>query len=170
MNSFANFNDLDNEEVDFIVELVIVAIFMAVCIFGTISTVYALSKRVDYTPRVDKVQYTASSMKENNPYEFTGYQAYMIAWHMDGLDDNTIIWTAGPNYVETLDESESTEDLHLAAVIDPVGHRKSFITYRNQIITNDRVGEGKSVSKMLKDIAGTGNLVNVYRGLGTIDV
>ena len=114
MNSFANFNDLDNEEVDFIVELVIVAIFMAVCIFGTISTVYALSKRVDYTPRVDKVQYTASSMKENNPYEFTGYQAYMIAWHMDGLDDNTIIWTAGPNYVETLDESESTEDLHLA--------------------------------------------------------
>lgn len=167
MNNLVTMSDLDNDEFDTIVELIIAIVFMGICIFATILTVYTLSKRVDYTPRVDKVQYTATYLDENNPFDFTGYQAYMLAWHMDGLSDTTVMWTAGPRYKETAITLEDATLARLAAVIDPVEHRAGFITYRNQIITGSRLGEGKSVAKILKDIVGddTDELVKLYRGL-----
>ena len=160
-------NEIDSNEADFILELILAVVFMSIGIFGIILTVRAMTARVELTPRVDKVQVTDSTIRENNPFDFTGYQAYMFAWHMDGLSDTGVMWTAGYDYMDVATTLPSGIVSKQAAVINPSTNRSNFITYRNQIITGTRLGKDHGVANMLSVIAGNDNtkLVNLYRGL-----
>lgn len=162
-------NEIDGDEFDFMLEIIIAIIFMSIGIFATIITVRTFTERVQMTPRVDKVEVNSNLIQENDPFDFTGYQAYMMAWHMDGLDDTTLMWTAGDTYMDIPAATDSGEAEKQATVIDPINHRSGFITFRNQMITGARIGKDKSVVDTLKACVPSGNktkLVQLYRGLG----
>ena len=162
-------NELDSSEFDFIFELILAVLFMSIGLFAIITTIRVFAARVELTPRVDKVEINSNLIEENNPFDFTGYQAYMMAWHMDGLSEVPLMWTAGDLYADAKTVLANGTETKLATLIDPVANRSGFITYRNQMITGSRIGEGIGVTDTLKactDTGTTGELVQLYRGLG----
>lgn len=92
--------EIDSNEFDHVIEMILAVFFMfigAVGISVFVSTLYA---RVDLEPRVDKVQVTrADYYGENYPFKYTGFQAYMFAWMMDGSTDDSLAWIGNPKTV-----------------------------------------------------------------------
>lgn len=85
--------EFDGSEVDHVFELIITVFFMFIGAVGISVFVNTLYHRVQLEPRVDKVQVQAADYYgENYPFVYTGYQAYMFAWMMDGSTDDSLAW------------------------------------------------------------------------------
>lgn len=130
-------SNLNSDEFDTVFELVIATLFM---FFGVLAIVYmnsALLTKESVIYKVDKVAVTrsADNSQVNNPYRFTPYQAYMIAWHMDGRSFEPLSYVGSNNTGDAY--TDGVDEIH--ATIDPTNNsnflNRSFVTYRNQVIT-----------------------------------
>lgn len=134
---FSPLGEVDGDEFDYLLELVIAIIFMTIGIVTTVVMVRTMDVKTQVNSRVDKVEVSYKEVMDNDPFKFTGYQAYMFSYMIDPVSDIALSWT-------------NAETSGSVATIDPVKHRDNFITYRNNIIKNE-------LAKALNDSIPGGN-------------
>lgn len=156
------YDSLNTDELDTIIELVIAVIFMSFCLFATVLMIRSMDIRTQFKPRVDKVEMTYAALQDTAPFDFTGYQAYMFSWMMDGNTDTDLLWAASSNELD----SDSSQ---LCTAIEPSKVSNGFVTYRNRVITGDNINE--SVQSVLYRLGGNNRdaVVNIYKGLSGDD-
>ena len=124
-NGFSPLGEVDSEEFDHILELIVAILFMAFGITATILMIRVMDAKTQIVSRVDKVEVSYLDIEDNNPFKFTGYEAYMFGWMIDTTSDTAITWTNG--------------DLsgNIYATIDPIKQSSNFITVRNNTIRTE---------------------------------
>ena len=158
---------LSSDEFDWLLELIIAVMFMALGIFGITKMILQLQVQTDVTSRVDKVRVSSIDLEEINPFVYTGYQAYMFAWLMDGHDDTELFWFPNENMVVQDISLEGAVGAGGACYVslDPLGTAQGFIVKRNRAILGAGEYSNFSVKKTLSCIANNDDeLVDIYRG------
>lgn len=156
-------NSLNGDEFDTIFEMVVCVMLMAFGAWATAMMVQTFSARTVYSNVPDKIEITNSVHYAEDPMWFTGYQAYMFAWHMDHLSYEDLYYVsedpdltdmfvdssvaANPPYVKL---SVYTQDVNGKKILLP-----QFYTWRNQMITGRQLGTTSSVKKTLDSAAGS---------------
>ena len=130
-------DNLNSDEFDTVFELIIAVAFMFIGVLAIIymnGTLLDKSEVISYKDKVVVVR-SAMNTEVNNPFRFTPYQAYMMAWHMDGKSYEPLSYVGSSSAGDAY--TDGADDIH--ATIDPTDSKKylnkSFITYRNQTIT-----------------------------------
>lgn len=141
------------EEFETIIELIVSIIFMSFCIFATAYMVAVISPRTAITYEADKLT-ELSSYDVTDPTNLTGYQAYMMAWHMDNISEVPIMYMStgttihNPGTGNDADtDSCVTKDEHvIMSVLDRDINevRSNFINWRNRHITGALLPTGYS--------------------------
>ena len=124
-SGFSPLGEVDSEEFDHILELIVAVMFMAFGITATIFMIRVMDAKTQIVSRVDKVEVSYLDIEDNNPFKFTGYEAYMFGWMIDTTTDTAITWTNG-------DLSGNSY-----ATIDPIKQSSNFITVRNNTIRTE---------------------------------
>lgn len=155
---------INGDEFDTIVELIIAVVFMCFGAWAMASMVANLSVRVnDLGIKRDKIEMTSSQHESEDPFYFTGYQAYMFAWHMDDMSYEKLAWVSNEDARLNSNDKDHVE----LGILDKDGNMISqFYTWRNQMITGAGMGKDRSVKKVLNNTV-NGNqsqLVQLYRG------
>lgn len=151
-------NELNHDEFDTVFELILCVIFMGIGIFAMSSMVRILSNKVEVNNPVDKIEISQSTHYAEDPFYFTGFQAYMFSWHMDEYSYVPITWLGGDMIgTETTAKTDGTDFNHVTiSVLDAAGKINShFLSVRNQYITGVGMGKDRSVKKTLASIVGT---------------
>ena len=159
MNEEVNYH----EELDTIIELIVAIIFMTFGVFAIAYTVAVFSAKIEVTYKPDKLS-SKVSREITDPMYFTGYEAYMMAWHMDNLSDEPLMYisttSTSHNPAYGNDEAGNYCDAYQSHVILSVNDlatdepRPSFINWRNKRITGAMLPSGSpSVQSMVNGVA-----------------
>lgn len=161
-------NHLNSEEFDWLMEIIMAVTFMIIGIIGVVHMVTTLQEQTAVTTRVDKVHVNSNSIEEDNPFVFTGYQAYMFAWMMDGHDSTELHWFSeeGLSVQDTRIEGAHFSGSGCYVSIDPGTNRSGFIVKRNRAIVGSNEYENYSVKKALSESVDndSANLCKMYKG------
>lgn len=171
-------NELNSDEFETIFDLILCVIFMAFGVFAMVLMVKNLSTRVEILDRPDKIEVTHAQHITEDPYWFTGYQAYMFAWHMDELSYEPLSYIGGNAQVYSATESnpvnipsvhtdDNSNKSVTLSVKDSSGNIiPQFLPWRNQMITGSGQGSSRSVKKSLASVASDNNvsLEGLYQG------
>lgn len=129
---------LSSDEFDWLVEIIVAILFMSVGIFGIVSMTRTLQKQTEVTSTVDKVTVSSVDQEEVYPFVYTGYQAYMFAWMMDGHDPTALMWAGqNDNSIGKLTTTQRIGDTYGSSayiVLDPSKETAGFIVKRNRAI------------------------------------
>lgn len=161
--------DLNGDEFDTMFELILTIMFMAAGVFAISLMFRNLSDRVGVMERPDKITITGYTHYEEDPFYFTGYQAYMFAWHMDELSSQPLSWVGGTLDVN-YNSNQYIDDDNIKHVtictIDSVTGKpiNQFYTWRNQMITGAGNGTERSVQKTLASIVSSTDIKSLYQG------
>ena len=158
-------NTLNEDEIDTILDLIVIVIFASFLLGSMVIMTQHMAKRVSiYTP-TDKVVISSEEHERDDPMWFTGYQAYMFAWHMDEMSYEDLYWLGG-TVGNTTVKTDGTDTKHVKiGVLDDTGNlRSQFYVWRNQMITGVGNGAERSVKKTLDSIAPSSRLADLYRG------
>lgn len=160
-------NELNHDEFDTVFELILCVMFMSIGIFAMANMVKILSNKVEVNSPTDKIEITRNTHYAEDPFYFTGFQAYMFSWHMDEYSYVPITWLGGDMVgTETTARTDGTDNNHVTiSVLDDNGKINShFLSLRNQYITGVGKGTQRSVKKSLTSIVGTsGDQVKVQQ-------
>lgn len=150
------------EELETIIELIVAIIFMSFCIFATAYMVKVISPRTAISYESNKLV-ELSSYDVSDPNYFTGYQAYMMSWHMDNISTQSVMWLSnastshnpGTGDDADTDTCTSTDSHVILSSIDrdTKDYRNNFIVWRNKHITGAGLNGKPSVQKMINDAA-----------------
>ena len=166
--------NLNGDEIDSLIELIITILFMSFGIFATALMVRYLSAKVELVERDDKIVMSAEAADLEDPLWFTGYQAYMFAWHMDEMSDVPITWLGGNassimsggksnDYVDGSSKTKVT-----IGTLDEHGEtRPAFISWRNRTIVGSGYAADCSVKKTIGTIGSDYGFYKLYRGTGS---
>lgn len=140
------------EEFETVIELIVGIVFMSFCIFATAYMVKVISPRTAITYNADKLT-EISSYDVNDPNYLTGYQAYMMAWHMDSISEVPIMWMSNGTTVHNpgtgndadTDTCTTKSDHVILSLLDrDTGEsRNNFINWRNRHITGALLQTGQ---------------------------
>ena len=126
------------DEFDQLVEMVTAVFFMFIGFLGTAIMIRQLDPQVNNISAVDKVHMnTADFMGDNYPFQYTGYQAYMFAWMMDGEDETALTWVSEPDAQFPNPSASSHSWITLAVGSSPSG----FLVRRNRAIIGSEEGQ-----------------------------
>ena len=156
---------IDSDEFDLLFELVLAVMFMCIGIVGIVTMTRQFTRQTEVTSRVDKVSVGTIDQEEIYPFDFTGYQAYMFAWMMDGHDDTAILWSncaSDANLPE--DEDALTYDDNFI-LLDPKKDAAGFIVKRNRAIVGSDEYAAGSVKGVLANSTTNEHLWKIYKGL-----
>lgn len=169
------------EELETIIELIVCILFMSFCIFATSYMVKVISPRTVISYKSDKLV-ELSSYDVNDPSYLTGYQAYMMAWHMDNISTEPVMWLSTTttshnpgtgNDADTDNCVTKNEHVILSSLdMDTGEYRNNFIIWRNKHITGAGLNGNPSVQKMINDAAdttfnlNTGDVRFIWSGTG----
>lgn len=147
---------LNTDEFDTIMDLIIAILFMGFGMVAIVLMVTNLNKRIAIVDVPDKIEYRVSDREVLDPFYFTGYQAYMFAWHMDDLSYEPLCYVAWDNEVNQelcmIDGYENSGTVRLS-VLDESGQvRSQFIPWRNQFIVGTGLGEFNNVKDVMADL------------------
>lgn len=147
MNSnYTSLGNVNHDEFDSIVELIIAILFMAFGITATVMMIRIMDAKTQIQSRVDKVEVNYKEVEDNNPFYFTGYEAYMFGWMLDTTADQSITW------------SNNTGS---SATIDPITQSNNFVTVRNRLIRSD------VASEMASGFADQNEQIELWKGNST---
>ena len=164
------YNEINGDEFDSMFELIICIIFMAFGIWSTVMMIGKLAERVEIDRPSDKITVTASTHYAEDPFWFTGYQAYMFAWHMDELSYESLSYVGGHIDVNGGSNAriDGTDNAHvtLSVLQDDGSVMPQFLVWRNQMITGQGAGVNNNVKNTISSIVqGTSStLESLYRG------
>ena len=155
---------IGTSEVDSLFDLIITIIFMLFCAFGIARMVVVMNGIVQRYAREDKIEVTSELITQNDPFYYTGYQAYMFAWMMDPYSDQPLTWLGGTD-IPTHARTDGTDNEHVTIwTLDEYGEvRPYFLAYRNQMISGATVAADASVRSTLRSIAPS-NVNALYKG------
>lgn len=169
--------NLNAEEFDTIFELIITILFMSFGVFAISQMVDNLSARVEVSSNPDKIAITYSEHEAEDPFYFTGYQAYMFAWHMDETSYESLSYVGGKltseydivdNNIRSkqrLDDVSDNKCVTLSVIDENGDYITQFLTWRNQMITGQGLGANRSVMKTINSLTTSdADLVKMYRG------
>lgn len=129
---------ISNDEFDYMLELIVTVLFMAIGIVGIVFMVNQFNRQVQLNPRVDKVRVSSIDQEEGDPFDFTAYQAYMMAWMMDGHDKTALYYFADKsNYEAYTAENPGTTGFPRSGGyigLCPAEYANGFIVLRNRAI------------------------------------
>ena len=151
---------LNNDEFDSVFELVITVLFMAFGIFATATSMQYLNSKIALIERSDKIKVTHELDEVQDPFYFTGYQAYMFAWHMDDLSEVDLTWCSDESPIDT----NSPSNVTIGVKDENDAYRQAFIAWRNRTIVGTGYATERNVKKVIARASG-GNMYNHYRGL-----
>lgn len=156
-------NTLNEDEIDTILDLIVIVIFASFLLGSMVIMTQHMAKRVSiYTP-TDKVVISSEEHERDDPMWFTGYQAYMFAWHMDELSDQSISWVT-LNSGAKIDDDDYRNDITMSRKkINDANIASSFIPLRNRYIVGTGFAEGSNVKKVINQ-SSLGDLFKLYRG------
>lgn len=156
-------NTLNEDEIDTILDLIVIVIFASFLLGSMVIMTQHMAKRVSiYTP-ADKVVISSEEHERDDPMWFTGYQAYMFAWHMDELSDQSISWIT-LNSGAKIDDDDYRNDITMSRKkINDANIASSFIPLRNRYIIGTGFAEGSNVKKVINQ-SSLGDLFKLYRG------
>ena len=162
----------DNDEFDSVMELIVTILFMAFGIFATALSTKYLTAKANLIEHDDKISITAEEHQANDPYWYTGYQAYMFAWHMDELSYESLTWleghagSLGNEPPTTTARVDSTNKDHITiGILDENGqYRAQFIPWRNRSIVGTGYAEDCNVKKTINTLANGVGIYDFYRG------
>ena len=168
---------LNTGEFDLLLELVIAIMFMTVGIVGIVNMSRTLQKQTEVNSTIDKVTVSAVDQKEINPFVYTGYQAYMFAWMMDGHDNTAILWAAKNDdstaYLTATPSVGATHGNENYILLDPAKESAGFIVKRNRAIIGADEYEDMSVKQTVMhsvdNPSDTSKVVNMYKGLSDVE-
>ena len=168
------------DELDTIFELIIAVVFMSFGIFATSLMVQRMAAKVEVVENRDKIEISRTAYVDDDPFYFTGYQAYMFAWHMDEMSYVPLSYVGGNLTADysTLPDGNIRSNIKIEQVnpktitlglLDENGDiRSQFITWRNQRITGGGIGETEaSVKSAIASVVNRNstNLNKLYRGM-----
>lgn len=150
--------DVASQEVDLMIELIIAIMFMFIGLVGVSKMIVQLQTQTQVNSRVDKVNVSSLDSKDDYPFIFTGYQAYMFAWMMDGHVKTDLYYFGGPgaiidNVSNMLDYSSTGCDPKASYVgLRPAKFADGFLVIRNRAIIGS--SEYKDTGSVKKAIYG----------------
>lgn len=162
--------NINHDEFDTMFELVITMVFMAFGIFAMVSMVKNLSARVEINNAPDKIEVSYGEHVAEDPFYFTGYQAYMFAWHMDESSYESLSYVGGkviPSeaYLDNSLSSDSQPKVTLSVTDTDGAVIPQFISWRNQMITGSGLGKDDSVKETINSVAPSkATIDNIYKG------
>jgi hypothetical protein len=152
-------------------ELIIIIIFMSFGIWATTLMVKDMAAHVELSNHPDKIAITSTIHYAEDPFWYTGYQAYMFSWHMDELSDESLSYVGGSMSTgmasARLDGTDNNHVTLSTLTTDSSGNTTritQFLTWRNQMITGTGNGSTKSVKKTLASLVSANQLSKLYRG------
>lgn len=128
---------ISNDEFDYMLELIAAVLFMAVGVIGIVFMVRQFNRQVQLNPRVDKVRVSSIDQQEGNPFDFTAYQAYMMAWMMDGHDKTALYYFSTDDQQNKLDSAPISGSFPKSGGyigLCPAELANGFIVVRNRAI------------------------------------
>lgn len=138
--------------------------------FAMSRMVLNFTDRTEALQSVDKITISSSQHEAEDPFYYTGYQAYMFAWHMDEFSYEDLYWIGG-SFPHGLDKIDSTSDKHVRiGTLTPPdlnGKRElmgQFYVWRNQMITGAGNGAERSVKKTVASLVPQSDLPFLYKG------
>lgn len=166
---------IDSGEFDWLMEIIAAILFMSLGILGIVQMSITLARQTEVNTRVDKVRVSSIDQDDSNPFVFTGYQAYMFAWMMDGHDETALMWAAHDANDAMLDkEHHHISDTYGSEgyiLLDPAGEAAGFIVKRNRAIIGADEYEHVSVKNTLYSAASAEvgaasekDLIDMYMG------
>lgn len=165
-------SNLNTDEFETIFELILSVIFMMFGVFSIASMTRIMVKNTELSKTPDKIEITTTTHYAEDPFWFTGYQAYMFAWHMDELSQESLSYVGGnevvtpPNTPTARLDGIDKNHVTLSVLQDDGTIMPQFLVWRNQMITGTGQGATRSVKNTLASItAGTSySLSDLYRG------
>ncbi len=161
---------LNSDEFETMFELVITIMFMAFGALAMSFMVKNMAERSALMNQPDKIEVEVGKV-EDDPFWFTGYQAYMFSWHMDELSYESLSWLGNGSYTEAKSSAHTdgsdTYHVNLGVVDEETGEIiKQFYPWRNQRITGVGPAGNLSVKKTIKSCAQSSesSLVSLYKG------
>lgn len=158
-------SNLNSSEFDLVFELVIVILFMSIGLFSLSRMITNFNTRDKVYTRTDKIEVSARMHEAEDPFYFTGYQAYMFAWHMDTESSVPLSWVGGKTYQLPTPTDEphdflsnggsfnyNTQKITLGILDENEQRRSHFLTWRNQKITGAGLGSDNSVALLLNTL------------------
>lgn len=160
--------NINHDEFDSVIELIICVLFMSIGIFAMGNMLRILNNKVEVNNPTDKIAITRSTHEAEDPYYFTGFQAYMFSWHMDEYSYEPLTWLGGTtNGTTTSARTDGSDKNHVTiSVLDDNGKINShFLSQRNQYIVGVGKGSERSVKQTLTSIIGTSGNQNSVKQL-----
>lgn len=154
---------MNDDEFDTLMDLIVMVMFMGFAFYSLVIMSQHMAKRVDlYTP-IDKIIVDEEIHERDDPTWFTGYQAYMFAWHMDEMSDQSLSWVTYNSGAKIDDNNYSTDITMSKNKINDSSIASSFIPLRNRYIVGTGFAEGSNVRSVINNSA-PHNLFDLYRG------
>ena len=166
---------INSDELDTLMDLILTILFMAFGVYAIVSMYMNLNARMGVVDTPDKIEFRVSQKDALDPFYFTGYQAYMFAWHMDDLSYEKLSYVGwedenNPTKLNKVDDNYADDTVTLSVLDDNGQVRGQFIPWRNQHIVGVGLGENCSVSSVIADIFTTTmsderNVEDMYRNI-----
>lgn len=165
-------DELNGDEIESIIELILTVLIMSFGILATLLMSKYLNAKIELVEHEDKIAITSELHELNDPFYFTGYQAYMFGWHMDEMSTVALHWLSN-NSSSTMSGGKSpnridipSDDWVKISVLDDSGeYRSNFIVWRNRTIVGTGFAANKNVKKTIAALGDGYGLYNLYRGI-----
>lgn len=142
--------NLGEDTVDSFLELIMAVFFIIFLCFATGQMIISMQKFTTHYHHSDKIEVHVNSDNiDENPFTYTGYQAYMFAWMMDPYSDVSLSWLATKNM--KLDDDTNTH-ITISTIDDHGASHGSFMAYRNQLITGGTMSPDASVRSLIRGV------------------
>lgn len=140
---------VSHDEFEYITELIMAVLFLAIGIVGTVFMIRQFNRQAEINPRVDKVRVSSIDQSDISPFVYSGYQAYMFAWMMDGHDKTSLYWFAPNTEISNPNDTKGEGFIGL----EPAEYANGFLVIRNRAIIGAGEFEQYSVKKALWNAA-----------------
>lgn len=160
---------LNADEGDTLFELVTTIFFMLIGFFAISRMINTLEPRSQMIHEPDKITITSHTHYAEDPFYLTGYQAYMVSWHMDNQSTVPVTWiggTPGSDGNSNVTISGPTDKWCTIRTIDSDGHYlPGFYREKANAITGAD-GRTQTVAITINSVypGNQTNMQNLYKG------
>lgn len=142
-------NQFDGDELDSFYELIGAIFLMLFCAFAIGFMATRMSSYINRYHHHDKIEVSANAAEIDNPFNYTGYEAYMFAWVMDPYSDVSITWLSSQN---AMTDDNTNRHVTISTLDEHGNVLSNFIPYRNQLITGGQVAADRNVKNVIRQV------------------
>ena len=158
------------EEFETIFELIMSVMFMAFCVFATAYFMANVTPRIRISYDNDKIT-SLSTVYAEDPNYLNAYQAYMLAWHMDTISEEQLMYLTDTTKVHqpsAYNHGNDTETDDCANAEDHVILSSAFTNWRSRYVTGATLPTGKPyVASILNTVRGSDSARDFWSGISS---